>query len=308
MARARAAAKLRAIACDGRERLMPEPDVPDALPLDHVVHPTDFTAGGDVAFAHALRIALAARGHFYLVHAERLEAGDEADWAAFPGVRSTLTRWGLLNADAAPSDVAERLGLKVTKSDIPDRDPTDAILRFTEANRSDLLVLATHAREGLARFLQGSIAETLARRAEIPTLFLPLGAPGFVDPATGMPRLRNILLPVDLDTSAGHAADLALRLADLLGCEQALLHVLHVGAPTEMPVVAVDARHEPRLHRVLADGSVVPRIVQTAAEVDAELIVMPTRGHDGLLDALLGSTTEQVLRQAGRALLAVPVR
>ena len=52
----------------------------------------------------------------------------------------------------------------------------------------------------------------------------------------------------------------------------------------------------------------VPRIVQKAAEIDAELIVMPTRGRDGLLDALLGSTTEQVLRQAGRALLAVPAR
>lgn len=280
----------------------------DAYGLTYIVHTTDFTAGGEVAFAHALRIALAARGHFYLVHAEKLDADEDADWAAFPGVRSTLTRWGLLAPDAAPSDVADRLGLRVTKSDIPDKDPTDAILRFTAENRSDLLVLATHAREGLARFLQGSIAEALARRTEIPTLFLPLGASGFVDPATGSPRLANILLPIDLATPAGEAARLALRLADVLGCTQALLHVLHVGAPEEMPSVNVDTHHEPRLRRILADGAVVPRIVQKAAEIDAELIVMPTRGRDGLLDALLGSTTEQVLRQAGRALLAVPAR
>ena len=276
--------------------------------LGAIVHPTDFSAGGEVAFAHALRIALAVRGHFYLVHAEKLDAGDDADWAAFPGVRSTLTRWGLLTAEAAPGEVAQRLGLKVTKADVPDKDPTEAILRFTEENRSDLLVLATHAREGLARFLQGSIAETMARRAEIPTLFLPLSVPGFVDPATGTPRLRNILLPVDLDTPAGKAAGLALRLADALGCPEALLHVLHVGAPEEMPVVAVPAADEPRLRRILADGSIVNRIASTAAELEAELIVMPTRGRDGLLDALLGSTTEQVLRQAGRALLAVPMR
>lgn len=288
---------------------MTSPERPATPELLYIVHPTDFTAGGEVAFAHALRLALAARGHFYLIHAERLETGEDADWAAFPGVRSTLTRWGLLGPDAAPGDVAERLGLRVTKSDIPDQDPTEAILRFTEQNRCDLLVLATHAREGLARFLQGSIAESLARRAEIPTLFLPLGAPGFVDPASGAPRLRNVLLPIDPATPPAEAARLAFALCDALGCAEALVHLLHVGAPEEMPVVAVDARHGPRLRRIpaAADGGVVARIVQTAAEVDAELVVMATRGRDGLLDALLGSTTEQVLRQAGRALLAVPL-
>ncbi|MFO1072629.1 MAG: universal stress protein [Geminicoccaceae bacterium] len=285
---------------------MTSPAPVDPQQLHYVVHPTDFTAGGEVAFAHALRIALAARGHFYLVHAEKLETGEDADWAAFPGVRSTLTRWGLLAADAAPTDVAERLGLRVTKSDIPDKDPTDAILRFTDENRCDLLVLATHAREGLARFLHGSIAETLARKARIPTLFLPIGAGGFVDPANGLPRLRNILLPVDPAIPPARAAGLALALADMLGCPEALLHVLHVGTAEETPVLSLDAVHDTRLRRITAEGAVVPRIAQTAAELEAELIVMPTRGRDGLLDALLGSTTEQVLRQAGRALLAVP--
>ncbi len=282
----------------------------ESLELSYIVHPTDFSAGGEAAFAHALRLALAARGHLYVVHAERLEPGDDADWEAFPGVRSTLTRWGLLGADAAPADVESKLGLRVTKSDIPDENPTEAILRFTERHRSDLLVLATHAREGLARLLQGSIAETLARRAGMPTLFVPVGASGFVDPATGAPALRNILLPVDPATPPAHAARLALRLADVLGKDgtgAARLHVLHVGDPSEAPEVSVDARHAQHLLRRQAEGSVVPRIVEAAAEVEAELIVMPTRGREGLLDALLGSTTEQVLRQAGRALLAVPV-
>jgi nucleotide-binding universal stress UspA family protein len=286
---------------------MTSPAAVDTHDLRYILHPTDFTAGGELAFAHALRVALAVRGHFYVVHAERREAGEDADWAAFPGVRSTLTRWGLLAADAAPGDVAERLGLRVTKSDVPDKDPTDAVLRFTEDYRSDLLVLATHARDGFARFLQGSIAESLARRARIPTLFLPLGATGFVDPASGTPRLKNILLPVDGANAPSEAARLALRLADALGCADALLHVLHVGPSEDMPTVNVAAGEQPRLRRVLSDGAVVPQIVRVAGEVDAELIVMPTRGRDGLLDAILGSTTEQVLRQAGRALLAVPV-
>lgn len=287
---------------------MTETDAADQLELSYVIHPTDFSAGGEVAFAHALRLALALNGHFYLVHAERLEADEESDWAAFPGVRSTLTRWGLLGPDAAPTEVESRLGLRVTKTDIPDGDPTDAVLRFIERNRGDLLVLATHARDGLARLLQGSIAETLARKAEMPTVFLPAGSKGFVDPATGAVRLRNILLPVDAAGPAGHAARLALELADRLGAADAQLHAFHVGAAADAPTVTLDAGREARLRRRSAQGAVVPAIVAAADELDAELLVMPTRGRDGLLDALRGSTTEQVLRQSGRALLAVPVR
>ncbi len=135
------------------------PDGPPAAHgFSHVVHPTDFGAGGEPAFVHALRLALAARGHFYLVHAEELEPGDDADWGAFPGIRSTLTRWGLLAPDADPGEVHERLGLRATKVDIPDDDPVDGVLRFVDRNRCDFLVVATHAREGLARLLQGSVA------------------------------------------------------------------------------------------------------------------------------------------------------
>jgi nucleotide-binding universal stress UspA family protein len=52
---------------------------------------------------------------------------------------------------------------------------------------------------------------------------------------------------------------------------------------------------------------VVETIVETAADWQADLIGMPTAGHDGFLDALRGSTTERVLRQAPCPLLAVPV-
>jgi nucleotide-binding universal stress UspA family protein len=275
--------------------------------FSHVVHPTDFGAGGEPAYVHALRLALAARGHFYLVHAEKLEPGEDADRSAFPGIRSTLTRWGLLATDADPGEVHARLGLRATRADIPDGDPVGGVLRFVDRNRCDFLVVATHAREGLARLLQGSVAENLARRVQLPTLFLPSHARGFVDVATGTPSLRNILVPVARGTPPGAAAALALRMADALSCGEAILHSLHVGPPEGAPVLAVAPEHEPRVRRTVAEqGSVVETIVDHAARLDAELIVMATRGRDGLMDHLRGSTTEQVLRLANRALLAVP--
>jgi nucleotide-binding universal stress UspA family protein len=49
-------------------------------------------------------------------------------------------------------------------------------------------------------------------------------------------------------------------------------------------------------------------MVKTADEVKAELIVMTTAGHNGVLDVLRGSTTEQVLRRSPCPLLAIPDR
>jgi nucleotide-binding universal stress UspA family protein len=43
------------------------------------------------------------------------------------------------------------------------------------------------------------------------------------------------------------------------------------------------------------------------ASRDADLLVLGTRGPDGLFDALRGTTTEEVLRKCGCPLLALPL-
>ena len=54
-------------------------------------------------------------------------------------------------------------------------------------------------------------------------------------------------------------------------------------------------------------GEVIPGILDTAQKSAANLIVMTTDGRDGFLDALRGSHSERVLRQAPAPVLAVPV-
>ena len=82
------------------------------------------------------------------------------------------------------SDVGDKLGIHPAKVSAPDRDPARAIVRFVNDHDNDLIVLATHGREGLPRWLRGSVAEPAAREADTPTLFLPRGARGSSIPRT----------------------------------------------------------------------------------------------------------------------------
>jgi hypothetical protein len=70
-------------------------DDSDALPIRSVLHPTDFTDSSELAFAHALKIALSGKTRLYILHADP-DVREEIDWSEFPGARRTLARWGVL--------------------------------------------------------------------------------------------------------------------------------------------------------------------------------------------------------------------
>ncbi|HVY70790.1 MAG TPA: universal stress protein, partial [Verrucomicrobiae bacterium] len=167
-------------------------------------------------------------------------------------------------------------------------------------------VLATHQRSGLSRWLHEAVAEPVARQARLQTLFVPRRVTGFVDPATGEPRLRNILIPVDRDPDPSAAVEAAVNLASTLGCRDTHFSILHVGPEQNLPPVGVPLENGWTAEKGAWTGDVVERVLEVAEARDADLIVMATRGHHGFLDALRGSTTERVLRGAKCPVLAVP--
>jgi len=272
--------------------------------IAHVFHPTDFSHGSALAFAHALRIALTSESGLTLFHVDR--DGEDAHWSDFPAVRSTLERWGLL-PHGSGRDAVARLGIDVEKVRAPGGDPVRAILDYLKQDPAELVVLASHGREGLERLRSPSVAEPVARGTRAATLFLPHGARGFVAPEDGRVTLQRILVPVDDSPRPQAAAAAACQVRSTLGASPEITF-LHVGSPSEAPQIEVPPALRERVAHRTVDGPVVEAIVEQARDLPADLIVMTTRGHDGFLDALRGSTTERVLRHAGCALLAIPER
>lgn len=269
--------------------------------VQSVFHPSDFTAASENAFAHALAIGLQRKTEFIILHA----GGSKDVWTRFPSVRTTLERWGMLESGSARSAVFDELQLRVKKVDIETDRPLKTILDYLKKRGTDLIVLATEGREGLPRWIRPSMAEKIAERTKTMTLFVPSNGRGFVSLKNGSICLRRVLLPVDHEPTPIPPIEYVARVARLMKDPLDVI-LLHVGDEAAMPAFPLPNSANCVWRRQSAEGDVVDTIVQAAEEHNVDLIAMATAGHQGFLDALRGSVTEQVLRRSPCPLLAVP--
>jgi len=193
------------------------------------------------------------------------------------------------------------------------------INRTVKDKEIDLLVLGTRGRRGIPKFLLGSAAEEILRRATCPVLTVgPRALSWEVLPLEGAP----ILYVTDFSPEAYAAAPLAIAWACELNATLTLLHVLEDGAALNFnrPLEPTDAaRH--LLERLLPEdagsrfayrlqverGQAAEKIVDTAEGIRAALIVAGARGPAGFPGAtehFSTSTLHKVIAQAPCAVLS----
>ena len=267
--------------------------------MKHIFHPTDLGADGRPAFHHALRTAVAARGSLTVLH---VSASPEALQDHLPQSRRTLAQWGML-AHEHDTDGLRTLGVGVKKVVADGSDPVEACLEYLDRHPTDLIVLTTHQRAGRTVWGPRSVSEPLARSAGRTTLLLPAGRAGFVNAKDGSVNLRRMLVALGDPNESRAAFREAGRLADLLAPEGVEFHLLHVGPEKDAFTVVQEQPSTRSITRHTGSGDVVEGIFNLAGELAVDLVVMASRGHDGFLDALRGSTTERVLRQVNCPLL-----
>ena len=273
--------------------------------LSSIVHATDFSDVSNDAFAHALRIALAARCALHIVHVDG-EDDEPVTGDAFPHVRALLAKWGLMDESEPQSHVDAQLGIRVSKLELSADEPGDGMARFLSRHGCELLVLGTGSGSFLRYAAGGSVAEKISRESRTTTLFVKAGSRGLVDLTNGDLFLSRILMPIDQEVPWIPAYDEAARLANFLNPDGVEIRLLHIGHAS--PAVPEDSGERSSVDIKLRSGQVVEEIVAEAIEFDADLIIMPTAGHHGFLDTLRGSTTERVLHRAPCPVLAIPAK
>jgi nucleotide-binding universal stress UspA family protein len=195
--------------------------------------------------------------------------------------------------------------MDVSKSAVADSSPAHGILHYLENHQADLLVLATHQRHGLDRWLHQNIAGTINNKSDGATLFIPYGKTGFVDQESGACRLKRILLPVDLTPDPAPTVKLIADLVQVLECQSCEIVLLHVGDPAAQPAVKLPVLNGVHWQWSNREGSAIAAILEEASDRSVDLIAMTTSGRHGFLDAIRGSTTEQIVELAMCPVLAV---
>ncbi len=136
------------------------------LPRDIVVA-IDFSDGSKHALAYACELAAAIRGAtVHLVHAMgaslpemNLALGEAAIGQLREGSQAALAKL-----------TAEHPGTTFGPPLVIYGDPRDVILEAAASVRAGLIVMGTHGRRGVSRFVIGSVAENVVRRAPCPVL------------------------------------------------------------------------------------------------------------------------------------------
>lgn len=248
-----------------------------------IAYTTDLSGDDAAAFVHACALAAASGARLVTVHGN----APDLDASRLPDAGVLASRWGrTIDHDRMCHECCD--------------DVTDTVLDAIRQIGPQLVVTGTHARHGIAAVLHASVSEAIARNVRTPTLIVQNHGRGFVDAATGALRLRRVLVPAGTREEALAGLAAARSLLALAGIRDAELVVVHASSTgdgfdlADLPVAVAQTRGK------LED------VVLTAAG-DAGLIVMVSRGHDGILDALRGSHTEQVIRDAACPVLSVPI-
>ena len=119
------------------------------------------------------------------------------------------------------------------KSELVVGHPADEILRFTEENDVDLILMASHGRSGIRRWAMGSVADKILRASKAPILLVRPEAPAET-PYDKWPS-RTIITPLDGTELAESALAHVEALAKQRGTEPVEVVLLRVSETPAMP-------------------------------------------------------------------------
>ncbi len=281
--------------------------------MDRMLFATDFSARSDRALRRATLIARRTSASLVLLHVvdadrqERLVTAElEAAWSAIEDMVLALRDEGITADPLVRTD-----------------DVHTGIIEAAAETRAELILLGPH-RSRLRNVFVGTTVERVVRQCPLPLL---------VAGGTPFALYSRTLLALDFDEASKAAARAALEFGIFDNTNVTVMHAFDVpakgmmGRSMETPraigeyvegessvaterllALVAELGLPPAQRRVAAiEGSPARSIIEAAQSEGADLIVMGTNRRKGFERLLIGSVTQDVIRDADRDLLIVPV-
>jgi nucleotide-binding universal stress UspA family protein len=282
--------------------------------MDKILVATDFSARSDRALLRASLIARKTGSSLILAHAIDADQPNrliEADRSAASDVLAEAAAT-LRNDDRIDADWVVKVA-----------DVQDGILAAADETSAGLIVIGPH-RNRLRDVFVGTTAERLVRRSTRPLL---------VAVETPSAHHRTTLLALDFDEASKAAAREALAMGIFDHTEVVVMHAfdspgeglmrrsMEQSADVDSYIEAEGDEAAGKLRELLTElglppscqtvvsmqGSPARTILESAQKVDSDLIVLGTNQRKGFERALIGSVTADIIRDAHRDVLIIPV-
>jgi nucleotide-binding universal stress UspA family protein len=270
---------------------------------------TDLQPKSDAAVDRAYHLRDSLNAHLALLHVVPPLAGD--DGTLEQRLLSASSRLALRARHAGPpAELVVRCG-------------RPASVLSEEGRTARLIVIGPHEADGFADALRGTFSERVISEIHCPLLIVRKPARQeyrqLLLALDGSPATRTVIRAAEA-LPVGPNAGMAVVHAHEPPYE-AMMNTVGVGnlsvaryasASLSQAAAMIHAqlrqysRHPGRYRVTLADARPAPAIRNAAAEVKPDLLVLGTRGYGRLRRVLLGSTAQEVLRDAQCDVLLVP--
>ena len=266
---------------------------------------TDFSELAQNATPHAIRLARALGCPIRLLHTSDLVA------EILPGPIPATDDW-MLELRGVKEEALERAAEAIAESGVEVTVhhrigiPAQEILAEA-ADFARVVVMATHGYGGFRKLLLGSLTTKIVRAVRRPILVIPPDAPDR--------DVVRVLHPTDFSEVETGAYAEVLSFTGAYGAHLELFHVrdprrgaestpdeslaMLVSLAEEAGITASATTRDTRVKRAAT------AIAERAVGCDADLIMMPSHGRSGFDRLMLGSVTEELIRQAPRPVLVL---
>jgi nucleotide-binding universal stress UspA family protein len=279
-----------------------------------IIAALDLEAGSDAVLARAIQLASAHAAWLLLLHvieAESLSHAAAASGRSESDLQDQMRQQALATIEASLLDHgrARRNEVRVEFG-----SPHEVIARVIDERSVDLVVVGPHKRQSLKEKVLGSTADRVIRTSPAPVLVVRrasvepyqemVAAVDFSPQSAAAVRQARKLAP-EAKLQLVHAVEVPLTFEQSLlrvGTSQAQIEeyrsVRTAKARDELAAFARDIAGDHKVSKRLIEGAPGPALVRISRGRSVDLLALGPHGRGVVLQALLGSVTQRVLREA----------
>jgi nucleotide-binding universal stress UspA family protein len=275
--------------------------------IKKILIPVDFTEYGEVALDEAAKLANLAKAEIFLIHV--IESNP---FMAIPVRESHLMFPTDADIEKYVQESMNILSKSFKKSsgitphiNITTGRVYSEIIRFSEENQIDLIMMGTHGASGYKEVFIGSNAQRVVTISEIPVLT--------IQHKKAVSGFRNILIPIDNALHSREKVNIAMLISNLFGAKIHLIGLLQSDDKQESNSIKIKLESVEKLieadnlpfHTTLVHGTNLAQEAMSYAEKEnCDLIVINTGHESKITGVFLGAFAQQIVNHSAVAVLS----